>query len=134
MAADYGFGSALIVPVPAAPGLTRLGVLCLGSWMPGFFEDEGLAAAKIAARPLAAALHEWWLARIRRELIEATAITPLELLLLDYEHRGFGTKRIARVTGWSTSSVDSRFQRLIAKLGVVDRSAAARLAAEYGLL
>jgi hypothetical protein len=41
LAAQFGFRSALIVPAPSSGGLTRIGVLCLGSSAPGFFDDEG---------------------------------------------------------------------------------------------
>ena len=79
-------------------------------------------------------LHEWWLARIRRELIVKARVTPADLMLLRYEHEGQSSKRIAAALDVSTSSVNSRFQRMIAKLGVPNRKMAARLAAECGLI
>ena len=79
-------------------------------------------------------LHEWWIARVKEELVEAARLTVDDLALLSHEWRGHTTKRIALEQGTSPGSIDSRFQRLNAKLGVANRKDAARLAAEYGLL
>lgn len=134
LAGHYGFESTLIVPAPSSGGLSRLGMLWLGSFTLGFFEDAGLAALKIAARPLSTELHEWSTAQLRRELIESARISDEEVMLLEQHRRGFTTKRIARTTGLTHASINSRFQRLIAKLDVPNRREAARLAAEYGLI
>jgi DNA-binding NarL/FixJ family response regulator len=79
-------------------------------------------------------LNEWWIDRIKRELCASARITPEDVALLRHERLGHGTKRIATELGTTTSSVDSRFQRINAKLGVANRKAAATLAAEYGLI
>lgn len=79
-------------------------------------------------------LHEWWLQRLRDDLVAATGITSMDLVLLNHESLGNTTKTIARLLGLSTGSVDSRFQRLNTKLGVANRKAAAHLATEYGLI
>jgi DNA-binding NarL/FixJ family response regulator len=88
----------------------------------------------MVARPLAASLHEWWLARLRNELLAQARLTRSDLVLLEHERNGDGSKRIADALGRTTASVDSQFQRLIAKLRVHNRKDAARLAAEYGLI
>lgn len=134
LAVEYGFRSAAIVPAPSSAGLTRVGVLCLGSWTPGYFEGDGFIDLKLAARTLAMELHEWWLGRIKRELITSARITLDDLLLLRHERLGHSTKQIAAELDVSASSIDSRFQRINAKLGVPNRKAAANLAAEYGLI
>lgn len=134
LAGRYGFESTLIVPVPSSGGLSRLGMLCLGSFTPGFLASTGLAALKVAARPLATALYEWSTAQLRREFIEAARISNEELMLLERHRRGFTTKRIARTTGLTHASINMRFQRLIARLDVPNRREAARLASEYGLI
>ena len=134
LAARFGFRSAMIVPAPSSGGLTRTGVLCLGSSRPGYFDDEGFVALRVVARGVAMELHEWWIGRIRDELIASAEITDEDLLLLAHERMGLGTKAIAKALNWSTSSVDSRFHRMIVRLGVASRKAAARLAAEYGLI
>ena len=134
LAVDFGFRSAAIVPAPSGGGLSRVGVLCLGSPTPGYFEGEGFIGLKLLARSLAMELHEWWVAQIKRELIANARITPDDLLLLRHERMGHSTKRIAAELNTSTSSIDSRFQRINAKLGVPNRKAAANLAAEYGLI
>jgi DNA-binding NarL/FixJ family response regulator len=79
-------------------------------------------------------LHEWWIGRIREEMIANTGITDDDLLLLAHERMGHTTKAIAKALNVSPSSVDSRFYRMLSRLGVASRKAAARLAAEYGLI
>lgn len=134
LAERFGFRSTVIVPAPSSGGLSRVGVLCLGSSIPGYFEAEGYVALKLVARSVAMEFHEWWLARIKTEMIDTARITEEELALLALERKGNSTKEIARELGSSTGSIDSRFQRINAKLGVSNRRAAARLAAEYGLI
>jgi len=134
LATEFGFRSAVIVPAPSSGGLTRVGVLCLGSGTPGFFESDGFVALKVAARGLAMELHEWWIGQIKRELIVNAGITDDDLVLLRHERLGHGTKMIATELNTTPSSIDSRFQRVNQKLGVPNRKAAATLAAEYGLI
>lgn len=134
LAEQFGVRSAVIVPAPASGGVTRIGVLCLGSSREDFFDGDGFLALKVAARSLAMELNEWWIDRIKQELRARARITAEDLTLLRHERLGHGTKTIAAELGTTTSSVDSRFQRLNAKLGVANRKAAASLAAEYGLI
>ena len=134
LAEHYGFRSTVIVPAPSSGGLTRLGMLCLGSNGPGFFEGDGFGPFKVIAQPLAAALLEGCIRSTRDELIRTWRISRKELALLDCQRRGMGTKQIADALGTSAHSVNSRFQRVNAKLGVLSRKAAASLAAEYGLI
>jgi hypothetical protein len=134
LAADYGFRSAAIVPAPSSGGLTRVGVLCLGSSTPGIFEDPGFIALKVSARGLAMELHEWWIGQIKRELIAEAHISDDDFALLRHERLGHSTKTIAAQWETTACSVDSRFQRLNQRLGVPNRKAAATVAAEYGLI
>lgn len=134
LAESYGFVSGLIVPAPSAAALSRVGVLCLGSNQRGYFEAGGLAPLRIAARALAMELHDWWIGRIRGELLANAGLTDDDLALLRHERSGCGTKAIAAALGTTTAAVDSRFQRLNQKLAVPNRRAAATLAAEYGLI
>lgn len=134
LALRFGFRSAVIVPAPSSGGLSRTGVLCLGSSRRDYFDDDGYVTLKVVARGVAMELHDWWLGRLRDELIDATGITATDLALLNHELLGHTTKTIARLHGLSTGSVDSRFQRLNIKMGVANRKAAAHLAAEYGLI
>jgi DNA-binding CsgD family transcriptional regulator len=134
LAAQYGFRSALIVPAPASGQVSRVGVLCLGSACEGWFDDAGYVAVRILARALAMELHAWWIERIRRELITTAKLTDEDLALLAHERQGHGTKVIAARLATSEHSVNSRFQRMNARLGVPNRRAAAQLAAEYGLI
>lgn len=134
IAARHGFRSSAIVPAPSSGRLTRVGVLALGSAAPRFFEGDGFNGLKVVARSLAMELHEWWIAAIRREMIDSSRITPDDLLLLRYEWIGHSTKQIAAALGTTLAAIDTRFQRINAKLGVPSRKAAATLAAEYGLI
>ena len=134
LAQQNGFASAALVPAHSGAGHSRISLLCLGSTSPGFFEGEGFGRFRLGARLIAAELHDWWLARIRRELIVKARITQADLELLRHEHQGHSSKRIAAELHVSKSSINSRFQRMNMKLGVPNRRLAARLAVECGLL
>ena len=134
LAQQNGFASAALVPAHSGAGHSRISLLCLGSTQPHFFDGEGFGRFRLGARLLAAELHEWWLARIRRELIVKARITQADLELLRHEHQGHSSKRIAAELHVSKSSINSRFQRMNMKLGVPNRRLAARLAVECGLL
>ena len=129
-----GFNSSLLVPAHSPPGHSRIGLLALGSSRPGFFEAEGIGRFRIGARALAAELHDWWNTRLRREMVARSRITSGELELLHHERLGHGSKHIARVLNTTESAIDSRFQRLNAKLGTTNRRVAARLVMACGLL
>ena len=117
LAARAGFVSALLVPAHSGAGHSRISLLCLGSASPGYFEDAGLPRLRVSARMLALELHDWWLSRIRRDLIAKARITAADLILLQHECQGHGSKKIATELQVSTSSINSRFQRMNAKLG-----------------
>ncbi len=134
LAMQNGFASAALVPAHSGAGHSRISLLCLGSTQPGFFEGEGFGRLRLGARLIAAELHDWWLARIRRELIVKARITQADLELLRHEQQGHSSKRIAAELHVSKSSINSRFQRMNMKLGVPNRRLAARLAVECGLL
>jgi len=87
-----------------------------------------------AATALALRLHEWQIGQLRQELLEHTRLSDEDIELLRHQRLGHGSKQIAKAINASSMSVDSRWQRLNAKLGVSSRVAAANLAAEYGLL
>ena len=134
LADRFGFRSAVIIPTPSGRGLGRTGMLCLGSSTPGFFEAEGFMTLRTLARGLAMDLHEWWIAKLRREVLDDAELTDGELKLLQWERQGLNSKQIGNLLGMGPACVDSRFQRLNLKLGVPNRRAAAKLAAEYGLI
>jgi len=134
LATQNGFASAVLVPAHSGAGHSRISLLCLGSSNPGFFEDEGFAAFKVGARMLALELHDWWLARIRRELIVKAHLTPSDQVLLRHQRLAHSSNRIAAELHVSKSSINSRFQRMNTKLGVANRRMAARLASEVGLI
>jgi DNA-binding CsgD family transcriptional regulator len=134
LAEQFGFRSALIVPAPTIGGLPRIGVLCLGSSASGFFDDEGYPSLKALARNLSMELHSWWIARIKQEMIESAQLSDQDLALLLHEHLGHSTEFIAHALDISPSAVDSIFRHINARLGVANRSAAARLAVEHELI
>lgn len=134
LAEKHGVASAYIVPAPASAGLSRLGVLCLTSAHAGYFECGSASLVKPLVRGLAMELHEWWVRTVRSEIIEDRALSEEDLQVLRFDARHMSTKEIARELGLSTSSIDSRFQRINAKLDTPSRKAASRYAAEYGLI
>jgi DNA-binding CsgD family transcriptional regulator len=134
LAAQFGFTSVVIIPAHSPQGLTRLGALCLGSAQPGYFASEGVHAITVAAMPLAMRLHDWQIGTLRKELQARARLTDDDIALLHLERQGKGSKQIAAAMNTTSTSIDSRWQRLNAKLGVSTRQAASRLAAEYGLV
>ena len=134
LATRFGVEAALIVPVPASGNISRLGVLMLGSSQPDFFDSPRFAKYKVLARALAMELHDWYIAFMRREMLAAAKLSDADIEMLRHERAGISTKVIARHMEMTPSAVDSRFQRIIARLGVPNRRAAARKAAEYGLI
>ncbi|MDQ2925876.1 MAG: autoinducer binding domain-containing protein [Acidobacteriota bacterium] len=134
LAERFGFRSAVIVPAPTGGGLSRLGMLVLGSESDGYFEGEGFPVLRVVARSVAMELHERHTALIGQELRAHSKVTEEDLQLLAYERQGQGTKSIARLTGASCEAIDTRFRRVNVKLRAPNRMAAAKLAAEYGLI
>lgn len=132
--ADAGFVSAALIPAHSGDGHGRASLLCLGHGQLGFFDAGGFNRLKVAARSVAMELHEWWASYERRELMRRTPIADDELMLLERHCRGQSSKRIAADLHVTRQSVNSRFQRLIAKLGVPNRRAAAQRAIDCGLI
>lgn len=131
--AALGFRSALIVPAPSCVGLSRVGVLCLGSESPGFFAVEGDPLLRVLARALAMELHRWVHRSMREELMARSRLTPADLELLHHEAAGHSSKVIGAALSIEATTVDCRFQRINAKLEAPDRRTAARIAKLYGL-
>lgn len=133
--ATLGFASAVIVPAPTNVGGSRVGMLCLGSHNLGFFEDDdAYAVVRVLARALAMELHRWQMNFLRRGMLASTRISEAELDLLRHEEEGHTSKHIAASLHIEAKTVDSRFQKLCAKLCAPDRRTAARIARLYGLL
>lgn len=132
--AKLGFASAVVAPAPTSAGDARVGVLCLGSHQPGFFECDAYRSVRVIARALAMELHRWLLQAARRELLTLSGLTPDDVDLLRHEEAGHSTKVICARLNMEASTINCRFQRLRAKLGAPDRRTAARIARLYGLL
>lgn len=133
-ATEMGFASAVIAPAPSAAGTSRVGVLCLGSRHFGHFDGDGYQVIRVIARALAMELHRWLLRQTRDELLMQSRVTPDEIALLRHEEAGHTSKMIGAALNIEAKTVDSRFQRLSAKLDAPDRRTAARVARLYGLL
>jgi len=132
--AAFGFASAVIAPAPTCVGLSRVGVLCIGSKQAGFFDDEGYAKLRVLARALAMELHRWLLQSIRRDLLLKSRLTAADIELLRHEEAGHSSKVIGAALNIEAKTVDCRFQRVSAKLDAPNRRMAVRIARLYGLL
>ena len=132
--AEHGFASALIAPAPSSVGLSRVGVLCLGSADPERFEGENYPQVRVLARALAMELHHSIAKSMREELLQGVRLTEADLQLLRCEAAGHNSKVIGAAMSLEAKTIDSRFQRLNAKLGAPDRRTAVRIARLYGLL
>lgn len=133
-AAEHGFTSALIAPAPSPVGLSRVGVLCLGSADPSRFDGESYPKVRVLARALAMELHHWIAQSMREELLQGVRLTEADLHLLCHEAAGHSSKVIGAAMNLEAKTIDCRFQRLNAKLGVPDRRTAVRIARLYGLI
>jgi DNA-binding CsgD family transcriptional regulator len=133
-AASYGFASTVIAPAPSGVGTSRVGMLCLGSQQPGYFEDGAYATVRVFARALAMELHRWLQQSIRKDLLRRSHITDAEIELLRHEAAGHSSKVIGAALHVEPTTIDCRFQRLNAKLDAPDRRTALRIARLYGLL
>jgi DNA-binding CsgD family transcriptional regulator len=133
-ASSFGFVSAVIVPAPTCVGLSRLGVLCLGSATPGYFDDDGYPTLCLLARNLAMELHAWLRRSIQAELLVKSRLTSAELDLLRHEAAGHTSKVIAALLDTEAKTIDCRFQRVCAKLDAPNRRMAVRIAQLYGLI
>jgi DNA-binding NarL/FixJ family response regulator len=133
-AAEHGFTAALIAPAPSPVGLSRVGVLCLGSADSSRFDGENYPQVRVLARALAMELHHWISKSMREELLQGVRLTEADLHLLRHEAAGHSSKVIGTVMKLEAKTIDCRFQRLNAKLGAPDRRSAVRIARLYGLM
>lgn len=133
-AAAHGFVSVLVAPAPSHVGLSRVGVLCLGSKSTGGFDDENFPRVRVLSRALAMELHHWIAKTMREELLQGARLTDADLNLLRHEAAGHSSKVIGAAMNLEAKTIDCRFQRVNAKLGAPDRRTAVRVARLYGLL
>ena len=133
-AAKHGFASGAVFPAPSGGGVSRMGCLTLGSSNPNYLAGDDFSQVRLNGRLLAMELNEWYIAKIRQEVILSAKLTAEDIELLTLEKRGLKSKEIARELGTTPSSVDSRFQRLNARLNAASRAESAKIAAEYGVI
>lgn len=131
-----GLRSTWVIPAISSVGEDRIGVLYLASGVEGRFEQDSLLAfrAKVVGRSLAMELHEWLHIQMRRDLLAESRLTEAEIDLLRHEEQGHGSKAIAMALNTEAKTVDCRFQRVIAKMGVASRREAWRIAKVHGLI
>lgn len=134
LAVEAGFVSAVLVPVHSGANHPRVSLLCLGHSTRGYFEGEGLSRLRVSARVLALELHDWWRARVRSETLAQVHINEGELRLLERYSLGHTSKRIGSDLNLSKTAVDSRFRRVVEKLGAKNRKHAVKLAIDCGLI
>ena len=111
-----------------------MGVLCLGSATPGYFDDDGYETLCFLARNLAMELHAWLRRSIQTELLAKSRLTGADLELLRHEAAGHTSKVIAAMLGIAAKTIDCRFQRVCNKLDAPNRRMAVRIAQLYGLI
>lgn len=133
-AARHGFRSGAVFPAPSGGGVSRMGVLTIGSKDSGYLEGDDFNSARLYGRLLAMELNDWWIRKIREHLIATSNLTPEDIALLMYEKRGMKSKNIAKELATSPSSIDSRFQRVNAKLNAASRAESAKIASENGVI
>jgi DNA-binding CsgD family transcriptional regulator len=133
-AANFGFVGGGVFPAPSGGRVSRIGVLILGSSDPAYLQGEDFEGARMYGRVLSMELNEWWIRKIRQDIIATSNLTQEDIALLAFEKRGMKSKEIARELETTASSIDSRFQRLNAKLHTVSRAESAKIAAENGVI
>jgi DNA-binding CsgD family transcriptional regulator len=133
-AAEHGFVGGGVFPAPSGGRVSRIGTLILGSSDPSYLEGEDFEGARMYGRALSMELNEWWIRKISQDIIAASRLTQEDITLLGFEKRGLKSKDIARELDTTASSIDSRFQRLNAKLNTVSRAESAKIAAEHGVI
>jgi len=133
-AAAAGFASGLVVPAHSGTLEQRFSVFCLGHSTPGFFDAPTFDAVRVGARSIANEMHEWWARNERERLTQSTRLSAQDLELLERHCAGLSSKQIAAELNVSCDAVNSRFQRIIVRLGVRTRRAAATVAVKCGLL
>jgi DNA-binding CsgD family transcriptional regulator len=133
-AAHHGFVAGGVFPAPSGGGISRIGALILGSSDPKYLQGDDFYVAKMYGRLLSMELNEWWIRKIRHDIIATSNLTEDDITLLAFEKRGMKSKEIARELDTTASSIDSRFQRLNAKLHSGSRAESARIAAEHGVI
>jgi DNA-binding CsgD family transcriptional regulator len=134
IASNPGFTSAALIPVHSPLGRSRVSLLCLGHSITDHFEESAFTRVRVLARSVAVELHDWWARDERRRFGPRRRLSSRDLLLLKRLCQGQSSKQIATDLEVTKSSIDSRFQRLIAKLDVPNRRAAARMAIDCGLI
>lgn len=135
-ATEAGMRSVWVLPAPSPFGTNFVSALYLASSEVDFFESQPDLSqqVKLLGWALALQLQLWLRTRLQAELIATSGLTERDIQLLRHEDRRQGSKAIARTFSTEGKTIDSRFQRVNAKLGVANRRQAWRVAKIYGVI
>jgi len=132
-AAEHGFRSGVVVPAHSRSAI-RIGILYLGT-------SEGLEYARASLlrhrnlmRAFALDLLEWWDAKLRNAGLEALDLDELDVDLLTKAQDHATSEEAARELGVTVSRVNSRYERLVRKLGAPNKRGVAGKAVALGLI
>lgn len=131
-----GFVSGLVVPTHSPGGRNRMGVLYLGSSVPGYVDAETLAEAKLYIKAISSDLLEWWIKSMRDQLLKRVQITDQDLHMMRLIRNGFKSKEIADLlaNGCSANTIDQRIGKLCTRIGADGRKDAVRKLMDVGLM
>jgi len=135
-ARDVGFVSGMVVPTHSPGGRNRMGVLYLGSSVPGYVDSQTLTEVKLYVKAISSELLEWWVKNMREQLLKRVQITETDLHLMRLVRQGYRSKEIAEVLsdGCSANTVDQRIGKLCARIDADGRKDAVRKLMDVGLL
>jgi Autoinducer binding domain len=133
-ARDFGFKSGAIFPAHSAGGRMRMGVLYVAGREEDAFDEGTLEECKHVFRSISAEMLDWWMRKIREEILTKVRLNEVELRLLMLEREGFSTKEIALQTGMQATAIDARFRRIMLRFGESSRKVVAQKAFDMGIL
>lgn len=132
-ASENGFRSGIVVPVHTSIA-ERMGVLYIGSDDIQEVGEKKLTAQRLYFRALAMELLDWSVRTARSEVMEAHAITELDLSVVGYLKSGFTAEDIARELGVSVQTIYGLYKKIKDKVGVSHISEAVKFAESNDLL
>ena len=133
-AKSAGFKSGIVVPAHSPSGRSRMGLLYMGSSDPDHFNVQKLTQYRVVLRSIAAECLEWWIKKIKEELIERVDLKHDEIEILRYTQRGMQAKDIAYLCGLTKDAVEKKLSRLALRFNTTNKKKTAAIAESYGLL
>jgi DNA-binding CsgD family transcriptional regulator len=133
-AANAGFRSGVVVPVHSAKGRSRMGLLYVGSGDAGRFNKNSLGELRLAFRVLGAELLDWFINKVKADLLSQVNLKDDEKQILNLVHRGLRSREIGLLCGFTKDAVDQKLSRLATRFNTSGKQQTATLAFENGLL